>query len=209
MGKRAVVLGMALLFLALHPSRAAADPVTVSGILSGVSAGALIQPELELSFPDFRISVVIGSRLAPGFSISGQDGTAVPFTQTTGEFAGHSSDLDADVTGMLSFVGPTEFVNFPPGSRNQLLNAAVQLTGFLRITQGNHVLFDGTLNGSGSAYVSYEDRFGRGDRRLEGYFYQFEAVAATPEPASLLLVGSGLGWVLNRRRTRTLDRAAS
>lgn len=207
--RRAVVAGIALLFFALHPGRAAADPVTVTGVLSGTTAGARILPELELSFPDFRISIALGAPVLPGFVFGGPTGTAVHFTQTTGVFAGHSFDIDADVSGMLSFVGPTQFLDFPPGTRNQFLTAPVQLSGFLRIAQGSHLLFDGTLVGSGTGGVSYEDRFGRSDPRIEGYIYQFSGVAATPEPASLVLLGSGVAWMLSRRRTRSRGLDAS
>ena len=67
----------------------------------------------------------------------------------------------------------------------------MQLSGFLRITQPNGVLFDGTLLGSGLASVFYENRFGDG-LRLGGYQIAMSGVAATPEPASLLLVSSGV-----------------
>jgi hypothetical protein len=193
---------MTLLFLSLHPVRAAADPVTVTGVLTAVGPGARLLPELDLSFPDFPITIVLGSPLSPGFSLSGSTGTPVPFTQTTGPFSGHSLAIDADVSGSLSFVGVTQFLDFPPGTPNQFLTAPVELSGFLRIVQGGHVLFDGTLIGGGTGGVGYEDRFSRNDPRLEGYIYQFSAVAATPEPASLLLLGSGVAWMLSRRRTK-------
>ena len=100
---RAVIIGMAFLALGLHPSRAAADPVTVTGTLSAVGPGFRLLPEFDLSFPDFRITVVLGSPISPGFSFGGRDGLGVPFTQTTGPFSGHSLFDEADVSGSLSF----------------------------------------------------------------------------------------------------------
>ena len=84
---RAVIMGMALLMSALHPAGAAADPVTVTGSLSAAGPGFRLLPELDLSFPDFRITVVLGSPISPGFSFTGRDGLAVPLTQTTGPFS--------------------------------------------------------------------------------------------------------------------------
>lgn len=205
---RALVIGMTLLFVSLHAGRAAADPVTVTGTLSAAGPGFRLLPDLDLAFPDFRVSLVLGSPISPGFPSQGGTGTAINFTQTTGPFAGHSVYEDADVSGSLSFVGPTRILDFPAAAHNVSLTAPVQLSGFLRIVQGGRLLFDGTLLGSGTGGVWYEDRFNRGDVRLEGYVYTFSAIAATPEPASLLLLGSGVAWMLRRRRTNQAAPAA-
>jgi hypothetical protein len=204
---RPAVVGIAALLFALHAARAAAEPIAFSGFLSGDLRGAQVFQDLELTFPDFKVAIILEPRLTPGFCIACGSGSAVPFTQTTGVFSAHSPAIagrgttDADVTGMLSFVGPTDFVNIDPATGGDLLSSAVQVSGFLRITQPNRVLFDGTLVGSGLASVLYENRFGAGPR-LGGYQYAINGVAATPEPASLLLVSSGVAWLASRRRFR-------
>jgi hypothetical protein len=134
-------------------------------------------------------------------------------TRTLGPFSAHSfgwpgSDtIDADVTGTLSFVGPTGILSVPDDVRFGAISGPVQITGSLLITQSNRVLFDGTLIGGGFATVGYEQRFPTGENRLAGYAYQIDALASTPEPASLLLTATGVSWVLARRR-RTPGKSA-
>jgi len=199
-----VVVGIAILLFALHGARAAAEPIAFSGFLSGDLRGAQVFQVLDLTFPDFSITIDLEPRLTPGFCIGCGSGSAVPFTQTTGVFSAHSpsnaglATIDADVTGVLSFAGPTEFLNIDPATGGDLLTAPVTLSGTLRITQPGRVLFDGSLVGAGAGSVLYESRFA--GPRLGGYQYAFNGVAATPEPASWLLFSSGVAWVVGRRR---------
>jgi hypothetical protein len=201
-----VVVGVAILLFALHGARAAAEPIAFSGFLSGDLRGAQVFQVLDLTFPDFSITIDLEPRLTPGFCIGCGNGSAVPFTQATGVFSAHSpasagpGTIDAEVTGVLSFAGPTEFLNIDPATGGDLLTAPVTLSGTLRITQPGRVLFDGSLVGTGAGSVLYESRFA--GPRLGGYQYAFNGVAATPEPASWLLFSSGVVWVAGRRRFR-------
>ena len=106
----AVILSMAFLWFSLCPGRASADPVGFSGFLSGDLRGALVQQQLDLTFPDFKVSVAVEPQLNPGFCLDGcGNGTLVPFTQTTGVFSAHSTAIPGseshDKLQLLSVIG--------------------------------------------------------------------------------------------------------
>src|SRR4029077_13520788 len=105
-----------------------------------------------------------------------------------------------DVSGNLSFIGPTDVLSISNDPlAGAFLSEAVQFSGSLTITQPNLVLFNGTVHGSGGSTVTYETN-PTGSTRLGGYQYAFGGVAETPEPASILLLGTGVAWLAVRRR---------
>jgi hypothetical protein len=195
----------------LHAGRAAADPVAISGFLYGQLSGAQVQEELHLAFPGFAIVLPDVAHLQPGFCIDGcGNGTPVPFTHTIGQFSTSAlgipglATIDADVTGTLSFVGPTDVVDIGPDQfASDFLTEPIQFSGFLKVTQGTHALFNGTFAGSGTASVLYTNRFGPSSPLLDGYQYEFTSLASTPEPTSIALLGTGVAWLAARRRRRT------
>ncbi len=207
------VAGITFAFLVLQAAPAAADPIPVSGFLAGGPHLAAFEQELRLVFPDYTLDIFGvtfgGVPLSPGFCLAGCLGAAIPLTQTA-VFSGHSNALpgigliEADVTGTLSFVGPTRVLNFPAERfSGGGVTGPVDFSGVLRVTgpTGN-LLFDGTLFGSGTGAVAYNNRFSDFDARLEGYTYQFTGVAATPEPASLVLISGGIALLVGRRSIR-------
>lgn len=205
----AFVFMLSVVASGLFPSRVAADPIPVSGSLIGTARFALVDQELRLAFPDFAILIDPQTQLTPRFPQSAPDGSTISLTRTLASFSGHSIALpgngivDADVSGTLSFVGPAGILDVPDDIRFGSISGPVQVSGSLLVTQADRVLFDGSLVGSGSGMVGYEDRFGRGENLLAGYTYQIDALASTPEPASLLLATTGASWlVVSRRRNR-------
>jgi hypothetical protein len=200
------VLVLALVALALHAGRSFADPVTVSGFLSGQPRGAQISEDLTLSFPNFNVLIFDVTHLMPGFCDECSR-EPVPFTQRTGSFSGHSVGLpvlgtvDADISGNLSFTGPTDMLDISNDPfAGAFFSEAVQWSGSLKITQPNRVLFNGKVGGSGTGSAGYANTE-LGNTRLNGYQYEFSGVAVTPEPASIVLFGAGVAWLAARRRT--------
>jgi PEP-CTERM motif len=200
------VLALAVAVVALHAERAIADPVTVSGFLEGQPLFAQIEQELTLSFPGFNIILPDMPHVIPGFCFECGTGAPVPFTQSTGSFSGHSvgnpalHTIDADVSGNLSFTGPTDVLDISHDPfAGDFLSEAVQWSGSLTITQPSGVLFDGTVGGSGVGSVDYETN-PTGATDLDGYQFEFNGVAETPEPASIVLLGTGVAWLAVRRR---------
>jgi hypothetical protein len=195
-------------------SGASADPVSVNGFYSSTAFGAIASNELTLSFPGFTVDIFDNDvptelGLKPGF-IDVNNHSPVPFTQSTGNFSLHSTasgqgTIDADVTGHLSFFGPSPMVDVPSECPpfifcQQILTVPITMSGFVRIQQGSHLFFNGSLQGSGSATAIYGNF--PPSQFWQGTDYSFSAGGQVPEPDSIVLLGSGAAWFVGRRRRK-------
>ena len=198
---------------------AGADPVSITGFLFGQPSGAQVNEQLDLSFPDFSVSLPGITRLLPGLCLNGcGSGTAVPFEQSTGQFAGRSiampqlGILDADVTGWLTFTGPTDTVSIAADQfACDYLTQHVKFSGMLAVVHHGRTLFDGPISGAGTGRAIFTNRLGPASTMLDGYQYEFRGLGATPEPASIVLLATGAAWLAARGRKRAkasrVDRA--
>jgi len=216
--KRCVIV-LAFVSFVLHAAMAGAEPVSITGFLFGQPGGAQVNEQLDLSFPDFSVSLPGVTSLLPGLCVNGCGaGTAVPFEQATGQFSGRSvampelGILDADVTGWLTFTGPTDIVSIAHDPfACDYLTQRVKFSGMLSIVHNGQTLFNGPLSGIGTARALFANRLGPSSAMLDSYQYEFRGLGATPEPASIVLLGTGVVWLAaqGRKRVRAsrVDRA--
>jgi len=192
---------------------ALADPVSISGFYSTQPFGAITSSQLTLTFPDFAVNIFANDlpnalALVPGFDVN--NNSPVSFTQSTGNFALHSTasgpTVEADVTGHISFFGPTVTVSVPNECPpfifcSQTFSEPITMSGAVTIQEGSHIFFRGFLKGSGTATAVYSNF--PPSQFWQGTDYRFTGLADTPEPASIVLLGSGVAWLTGRRRRYT------
>jgi hypothetical protein len=86
------------------------------------------------------------------------------------------------------------------GEANLLLSAPFTVTGFVRWPEAGGTTFSVPFSGDGTARVMLT-RFGENMYVFQSVTYSF--TQQTPEPAAVMLFGSGLlGYVLRRRQNR-------
>jgi hypothetical protein len=211
---RCVVLGIGL----LSATQAVADPLTVtSGLVTAQQSGgtfSLRGDGFSLSgAPPFGYVSTFWDctpcQASDRLTLSLSSSTSGTFDDLPGEFnhqqydatylAGHLTFTAGDMTSAVLQPGLTS-ISMPFTFSGELANFE---TFAGRTTPGTLPLFIATFTGSGIATARF--RIADADGALffaDSITYEFASATPTPEPTSLLLIGSGAALLLGRRRVR-------
>ena len=132
------------------------------------------------------------------------DGLDVPGTATINGTSVRVGSLDPTFGGIIADFRGT--LTIPPVFTGGAVSAPFTFTGLFQYPDTPTTNQRFPLFGSGTATITFAPyQAFPGALRMTDVRYEFSEVAATPEPASMLLIGTGLAGVLAARRRRRVQ----
>jgi hypothetical protein len=212
---RATCLALGVILVS---SAAAADPIRVtSGALfsGGDDTGfslVRLTPSFEASVSRVLDPIVNCAPCTPGSAFSVSTTLAVDDWAGRATVDGQTYD-SVFLRGIFNFTGGSVIVpNMAPGQSGpdneglsqELTNFTFTgtLAGFATAGATGAPLFSTDLTGAGLSVVRFSNFPAESGIRVAELSYQFQNASPTPEPGSLLLLGSGAAWLATRRRAR-------
>lgn len=206
-----------LLFVGMATSAARADTITItSGVISvgpGINSGGTATLIGDGGFT-FTGSLGSSGNLGPKFCFPCTAGTSIPLVAQWGgldlpgvaAFGGTTLDdlngLNSPNGLLITLSGPS--LTAPATTVSSLvLTAPVSLGGlFTHVPAGGGLAIQDSLAGSGVALLTLAPGGDPGLWEARSFQVALGPTAVTPEPASLLLLGTGLALVVRQLRRR-------
>jgi hypothetical protein len=188
---------LSLIFLVVLSSVAHADPIVITG-----GRANIVNPVGFPAFGNFSL-------FAPGFSAGGAGENRGGLTVINGSFF-RGAFMSGDTSGSGTLLGTRlNFTLAPfelpdPGSSSNVafVNTAFTMTGVVTVralAPNLPILFTSEVSGSGFALITYQ-RNGPNSFIPSNITYFFGATEPIPEPATLVLLGTGLAGIAARVR---------